>query len=54
MNEAVVRQARQYVWATDDSQIGFVRKHIGKAPDRELLTDEQKQQAINVAQGVIA
>jgi hypothetical protein len=28
-NKAVVCQARKFVWATDDSQIEFVRRHIG-------------------------
>jgi hypothetical protein len=28
-----------------------VRKHFGKLPDRELLTDQQRQEAIAAAQG---
>ena len=50
-NERIIQQARQYVWGTSDSQLTFVQKHFGRLPDRELLTDAQKQEAIEAAQG---
>lgn len=54
MNKDVVRQARQFVWGTDDAQIDFVRKHVGSAPDRVIITEEQKEEAIAAARGVRA
>jgi hypothetical protein len=50
-NERLIQQARKYVWGATDSQLSFVQKHFGKRPDRELLTDQQKQEAVEVAQG---
>ena len=29
LNDRVVRQARRYVWATDDSQLRFVENRLG-------------------------
>lgn len=52
MNVDVVRQGRQFVWGTDDAQIEFVRKHIGTAHDRVILTEAQKQEAIATARGL--
>ncbi|HLJ01271.1 MAG TPA: DUF4238 domain-containing protein [Bradyrhizobium sp.] len=51
VNKAVVQQAREFVWSTDDNQLEFVRKHIRTAPDRVILTDEQRQQGIAAARG---
>jgi Protein of unknown function (DUF4238) len=51
MNKDVVRQARQYVWAENDSQIRFVEKHINTLPDREILTEEQRRQILAIACG---
>jgi Protein of unknown function (DUF4238) len=51
INKDVVRQARERVWATDDANIEFVRKHIGKAPERIILTDEQRQEILAAARG---
>lgn len=51
MNRDVVRQAREFVWGTDDAQLEFVRKHIRTAPDRVVLTAEQRQQGIATARG---
>jgi hypothetical protein len=51
MNRDVVRQARECVWGTDDSQREFVQKHIGTFPDRVILSEEQKQQALRQARG---
>src|SRR5262249_41018510 len=50
-NKAVVCQARKFVWATDDSQLEFVRRHIGTAPDRTIITEAQKQEALAAARG---
>jgi hypothetical protein len=52
MNKDVIRQSRQFVWGTDDAQIEFVRKHIGAASDRVILTEAQKQEAIAAARGL--
>ena len=52
MNKDVVRQARQYVWGEDNSQIEFVRKNLAKLPDREILTEAQRQEAIAAARGL--
>ncbi len=52
MNRDVVRQAREFVWGTDDAQLEFVRKHIRTAPDRVILTDDQRQEAIAAARGM--
>lgn len=51
MNRDVVRQAREFVWGTDASQIHFVEKNIARYPDRVILTDEQKQEALRSARG---
>jgi hypothetical protein len=50
-NKRIIQQARKYVWGATDSQLAFVQKHFGKLPDRELLTDEQKREAVEAAQG---
>jgi hypothetical protein len=47
----VVCQARKFVWATDDSQLEFVRRYIGTAPDRTIITEAQKQEALAAARG---
>jgi hypothetical protein len=51
INKAVVCQARKFVWATDDSQLEFVRRYIGSAPDRVIITEEQKSEALAAARG---
>jgi hypothetical protein len=50
-NQRVIEQARKFVWGCTDSQLTFVQKHFGKLLDRELLTDQQRQEAIEAAQG---
>jgi Protein of unknown function (DUF4238) len=45
-NKAVVRQAREYVWAANDDSAPFVQKHICTLHDRVILSDEQRSQAI--------
>jgi hypothetical protein len=52
MNRDVVRQAREFVWGTDDAQLEFVRKHIRTALDRVILTDDQRQKIIATARGL--
>jgi hypothetical protein len=52
INKAVVRQAREFVWGTDDAQLEFVRKHMRTVPDRVILTDEQRQEGIAAARGM--
>lgn len=54
LNKAVVCQARKYVWAADDSQLEFVRRHIGTAPDRPIITEEQKRESLAAARGELA
>jgi hypothetical protein len=51
MNRTVVAQAREFVWGSNDSQLGFVSKHMGNAPERDLLTAEQRAEAIAAATG---
>jgi hypothetical protein len=51
INKAVVCQARKFVWATDNSQLEFVRRHIGTAPDRTIITEEQKRESLAAARG---
>jgi hypothetical protein len=48
-NGIVVGQARKFVWGIDDSQIRFVQNRIGSLPDRPIITDEQRRQAIEAA-----
>ena len=50
MNKTVVSQARKFVWGVDDRQLPFVQKHMGTAPERTLLTEEQKRDAVDAAQ----
>jgi hypothetical protein len=44
-NQHVVEQARKFAWGSDASQLTFIQKHFGKLPDRELLTEQQRQEA---------
>src|SRR5262249_20906053 len=52
INKRVVRQAPEFVWGVDDSQLAFVQKHMGKAPVRPLITAQQKAEALAVVQGL--
>jgi uncharacterized protein DUF4238 len=52
MNKDVVSLARQFVWGVDDAQLDFVRTHIGSAPDRVIITDEQREETIAAARGL--
>ena len=51
MNKTVVGQAREFVWGMDDSQLPFVEKRMGTAPERVIITAEQRQAALDAAQG---
>jgi len=52
MNKDVVSQARQFVWGVDDDQLDFVRAYIGAAPDRVIITDAQREEALAAARGL--
>src|SRR3974390_3286309 len=47
MNTRVIRQARKFVWGANDAQLTYIQRNLGKLPDRVIVTDEQKQAAIN-------
>jgi len=51
MNVDVVRQAREFVWGSDDTQMRLVQNRIRTTPDRVILSDEQRQEALAVARG---
>lgn len=52
VNLAVVHQAREFVWGRDDGQHRFVSNRMSKAPDRQIITDTQRQRAIDAAWAV--
>jgi hypothetical protein len=52
MNRDVVRQAREFVWGSDDAQVEFVQRHMRTVSDRVILTDAQRQQGIVAARGL--
>jgi hypothetical protein len=52
MNKDIVSQARQFVWGVDDAQLDFVRTYIGSAPDRVIITEAQREEAIAAARGL--
>lgn len=51
MNTSVVERAKAYVWGVSDSTLRFVQKHMSTVPDRVILTEEQKQSAIDAVLG---
>lgn len=51
LNKTVVAQAQEFVWGVDETQIEFVRRHMGTAPTKPIITEEQRQQAIAAARG---
>lgn len=51
LNKAVVTQAREYVWGTDNSHIDFVRKHFGKAAIVSAISAVQKAASLRAAAG---
>jgi hypothetical protein len=38
-------------WGSNDSQLGFISKHMGSALERDLITPEQRAEAIAAATG---
>jgi hypothetical protein len=48
VNKTIVAHARRFVWGVDASQLQFIRRYMGTAPDRPVITEEQKRAAINV------
>jgi hypothetical protein len=51
VNLAVVSAARKFVWGLDNGQLKFVRSRMSTAQEQPIITDEQRQQAINAAAG---
>jgi len=54
INKVVVQQARRFVWGSSDSQLTFIKRNFGTVPDRPLITDQQRENAINAARGKAA
>jgi hypothetical protein len=52
VNQAVVHQARGFVWGLDDSQRRFVSNRMSRVPDRLIITDAQRQPAIDATAGL--
>jgi hypothetical protein len=52
MNKDVVSNGREFVWGVDDGQIDFVRTSIGANPDRVILSEAQRHEAIAAARGL--
>lgn len=46
INYAIISQAREFVWATDETQLENVRKYIALAPTKPLLSSEQRAQVL--------
>jgi hypothetical protein len=56
INYAVMSQARQFVWATDETQLENVRKYIASAPIKPLLSSEQRAKVLasaKIAEGPV-
>jgi len=53
VNQDTIRSARTYVWGIDDRQLPLVETWIGTNPDREIITKEQREQALNIARGAV-
>ena len=49
MNRDVVSQAREFVWGLDDTEIDFVRTYVRSVPDRVILSDAQREEALAAA-----
>jgi hypothetical protein len=50
MNTAVVSRARRFVWGTEDSQLRFVQNRIGSAPEKPIISDEQRRAAVEASE----
>jgi hypothetical protein len=56
INYAIMSQARQFVWATDEAQLENVRKYIASAPIKPLLSSEQRARVLasaKIAEGPV-
>lgn len=51
INQTVVHQARKFVWGLDDGHLRFVQNRMSKANELPIISDQQKQQAIDAASG---
>lgn len=49
INFAVISQARQFVWAIDETQMENVQKYIGKEPGKPLLSAAQREKILTTA-----
>lgn len=47
MNTRVIQQARTFVWGSTDSQLTYIQRNFGKLPDRIILSDQQRQEALS-------
>ena len=45
------RRARKFVWGIDDNYLNRVQELMSLDPDQMLITDDQRQKAIDVAAG---
>ena len=54
INREVIVQARNYVWATDETVLAEVKEFMSTLPDRVLLSEEQMQRAVATAGGAPA
>lgn len=52
VNQAIVHQAREFVWGINDGQLRFISNRMSKAPDRVIITDARRQQAIDAVLNV--
>jgi hypothetical protein len=49
INYAVISQAREFVWSIDEAQIENVRKYLGEAASKPLLSPAQKEKIMMAA-----
>jgi|ERR1700754_2288630 len=49
INYAVISQAREFVWSIDKTQIDNIRKYLGEAPSKPLLSPEQREKVMRAA-----
>jgi hypothetical protein len=47
VNLKIVSQAREYVWAFSEAQSTFVKGRICTVPDRVVLSEKNKQEALD-------
>ena len=46
LNKSIIAQARRFVWGMTDLQLAFIKRNFGTAPDRVIITPEQRAEAI--------